>query len=134
MTPELTYLTLTMMLAASLWIPYIVGINMHPLAEGDPFDRPAPLDAFPPWVHRAHRAHLNLLETALPFAALVLLAHSLQVSTGVTVWAAAVFFWLRMAHAIGMISGIAKFPVRPMIFTASWVCSLLIGWQVLAHG
>ncbi|MEM6666545.1 MAG: MAPEG family protein [Pseudomonadota bacterium] len=134
MTTELFYLTLTALLLASLWIPYIVGVNMLP-DEGDPqaaFIRPHDLFKLPAWVHRAHRAHLNLLEQFAPFAALVLIAHALGVSTTVTVWAAAAFFWLRVIHAVGMISGIAKFPVRPIIFVAGYVMILLIGWQVIA--
>ncbi|MEX0287388.1 MAG: MAPEG family protein [Paracoccaceae bacterium] len=131
MSTELVYLTLTLMLAASLWIPYIVGINTQAEIVGDPFQRPPDLSALPDWVHRAHRAHLNMLETAMPFAALVLLAHSLEVSTPVTVIAASAFFWLRLLHAVGMISGLAKMPVRPILFSLSWLCSLAIGWQIL---
>ncbi len=131
MTTELTYLTLTLLLAASMWIPYIVGVNMHPQTGIDDFERPPPLTGFPPWVHRAHRAHLNLIEAAMPFAALVLLAHALNVSTTATVWATAAFFWLRLVHAVGMVSGLARFPVRPIIFTLSWICTLVIGAQLL---
>lgn len=131
MTTELTYLTLTLMLAASLWIPYIVGVNKHPQEGVDDFARPPALSGFPPWVHRAHRAHLNMIETALPFAGLVLMAHMLDVSTTVTIWAAAAFFWLRVVHAVGMISGVARFPVRPLIFSLSWICTLAIGVQLL---
>lgn len=131
MSTELTYLVATMMLAASMWIPFIVGVNM---VSGDgPVDmsRPPDLHVMPKWVHRAHRAHLNLLETATPFAALVILAHLQDVSTPVTVWATVLFFWLRVAHAVGMISGLAGFPVRPMIFTAGWACTIAIGTQLL---
>lgn len=56
MTPELTYLTLVLILAASMWIPYIVGVNMHPQTGVDDFGRPPPLTGFPAWVHRARRA------------------------------------------------------------------------------
>ncbi|MFK7752213.1 MAG: MAPEG family protein [Sedimentitalea sp.] len=131
MTTELTYLVLTMMLAASLWIPYIVGVNKHPQDGVDPFERPAPLSDFPAWVHRAHRAHLNLLEGALPFGALILIAHMLEVSTFVTVWGAALFFWLRLAHAVGFIAGWARLPLRPILFTASWAVTMAIGVQLL---
>lgn len=130
MTTELTYLTLTLLLAASMWIPYIVGVNMHPQTGIDDFERPPPLTGFPPWVHRAHRAHLNLIEAAMPFAALVLLAHALNISTPVTVWAVSGFFWLRLVHAVGMVSGVARFPVRPIIFSLSWICTLAIAVQV----
>ena len=131
MTTELAYLIATMMLAASMWIPYIVGVNMIPSDGPVDFTRPPDLHIMPAWVHRAHRAHLNLLETATPFAALVILAHVMGVSTVVTVGASIAFFWLRLAHAIGMISGMAGFPVRPIIFSASWLCTIAIGVQLL---
>lgn len=131
MSTELIYLIATMMLAASMWIPYIVGVNMIPSEGPVDFTRPPDLHIMPAWVHRAHRAHLNLLETATPFAALLILAHVMGVSTAVTVWASVAFFWLRLAHAIGMISGIAGFPVRPIIFSASWLCTLAVGVQLL---
>lgn len=131
MTPELTYLTLTAILAASLWIPYIVGVNKHAVEGIDNFHRPPDLSIYPPWVHRAHRAHLNLIEQLVPFAVIVLIAAVLEVSTTVTVWASAAFFWLRVIHAIGMISGLTRYPVRPIIFTAGWIAILAIGSQVL---
>lgn len=76
-------------------------------------------------------AHLNLIKAAMPFAAAVLVAHVMDVSTVVAVWAAAAFFWLRLAHAVGMVSGLARFPVRPIIFTASWACTVAICVQLL---
>lgn len=134
MTTELIYLVLTMILASSLWIPYVIGVTRYPEQAGDAFARPATLSQLPDWVQRAHRAHLNILETAMPFAILVLLAQILNVSTMVTVIAAGAFFWLRVVHAAGMISGVIRFPVRPIIFTLSWLCTLAFAWQVLAHG
>ncbi|MEM8958657.1 MAG: MAPEG family protein [Pseudomonadota bacterium] len=137
MTPELFWLTLTALLAGSLWIPFIVGVNATPARAvvGD-LSRPPDLGRMPAWVHRAHRAHLNLVEQFLPFAVVVLVAHMAGVSTPVTVWATALFFWLRVAHAAGMISGAARLPVRPLIFTAGWLCILAVGGAVLAgsHG
>lgn len=131
MTTELTYLVATMMLTASMWIPFIVGVNSIPATGPVDFTRPPDLQDLPAWVHRAHRAHLNLLETAMPFAALVLLAHVLEVSTGVTLWATVAFFWLRVIHAVGMVTGLAVFPLRPIIFSASWLCTIAIGVQLL---
>ena len=130
MTPELTWLTLSALLAACLWIPYIVGVNTEPQDHSD-FTRPPNLAAMRPWVHRAWRAHQNLLETLIPFAAVVLVAHLAGVSTQVTLWATVAFFWLRVIHAAGMISGLARFPLRPIIFTASWLCTLAVGVQLL---
>lgn len=130
MTPELFWLVLTALLAASLWIPFIVGVNTAPGDHTD-FTRPPRLRAMPAWIHRAHRAHLNLIEQFVPYAVVVLVAHILGVSTLVTAWAAAAFFWLRVVHAAGMISGLARFPFRPIVFTLAWLAILAIGWEVL---
>jgi uncharacterized MAPEG superfamily protein len=135
MTPELFWLLMTAVLAASLWIPYIVGVNSSTFeGQAESFARPPDQRAMPAWVHRAHRAHLNLLEQFLPFAMIVLIAHQLKVSTAVTHWCVVIFFWLRAAHAVGMITGTARMPVRPLLFTAGWVVTLVMAWQVLAHG
>ncbi len=130
MTTELTVLTLTALLAASLWVPYIVGVNSTPvptLAENRPHD-PGTLT---PWVHRAFRAHLNLLEQFLPFAVVVIVAHLAEVSNAVTVWASVIFLALRLVHAVWMISGLPVLPVRPLIFTGGWLSILTIGCAVL---
>ena len=129
MTTELIYLLATTALAASLWIPYIVGVNKHPL-EADTFARPPDLRAFPEWVHRAHRAHLNLLEQFLPFGMAVITATALQISTPVIGYAAMAFFWLRVIHAAGMISGTLRFPLRPVVFTLGWISILVIVAQI----
>ncbi len=118
------------LLAASMWIPYIVGVTTDP-ANPDNFTRPGDLTAVRPWVHRAHRAHLNLLEQFVPFAVLVFLVDRLDAYSALTFWVAIAFFWLRVAHAIGMITGVARLPLRPIIFTAGWACCLLMGYAVL---
>lgn len=134
MTVELAYLLATAVLAASLWIPFIVGVNSIPDKDFSDFTRPPDHTAMPAWVHRAFRAHLNMIEQFVPFAAIVLVGHMLGVSTSITAIAAGAFFWLRVAHAVGMISGLAVFPIRPIIFTAGWVAILVYAWQVFAHG
>jgi uncharacterized MAPEG superfamily protein len=134
MTTELFYLLLTAMLASSLWIPYIIGVNTTKYeGQDDAFTRPPDHRNMLPWIHRAYRAHQNLLEQFLPFAAIVLIGHSLGVSTSITQWCAILFFALRLSHAVGMISGLTKFPIRPIIFTAGWVITMVYAWQVLAH-
>lgn len=89
MTTELTWLVYTAILAASLWIPYIVGVNVTEF-EGKSalFVRPPDNSKMKPWVHRSFRAHLNLLEQVVPFALIVLVAAIAKVSTPVTIGAA----------------------------------------------
>ena len=140
MTPfptELGVLGALTLLAASLWIPYIVGVNTAPegsVPEGAPdgFTLPGNFRNQRPWVQRAYRAHLNLLEQFVPFAVLVFLVDRVDGFTTLTYWTAIAFFWLRVAHAVGYITGRAGFPLRPLIFTAGWVCCLLMFYALIA--
>ncbi len=129
---ELGILTCLTILAASMWIPYIVGVNTEPARDGgvDPFMRPPSQADMRPWVHRAWRAHLNLLEQFLPFAVVVLILDRIDAFNAITYWAAIAFFWIRVIHAVGMISGVARFPARPIIFNLGWICILVMASQV----
>lgn len=131
LTTELGIVTWLCVLAASLWIPYIIGVSSDP-ANPDNFGRPGDLSLLRPWVHRAHRAHLNLLEQLLPFAVLVLLVDRVGGYSTLTFWTAIVFFWLRVAHAVGMITGMARMPLRPILFTGGWLCCLIMAYAVWA--
>jgi uncharacterized MAPEG superfamily protein len=134
MTHELRWLCYTAILAASLWIPYIVGINVTDFeGKNELFIRPPDHSKMRPWVHRSLRAHQNLLEQLLPFSAIVLIGAVAGVSTPVMGTCAAIFFWLRVAHAAGMVSGSARLPIRPMIYFSGWIVTVLYAWQVLAH-
>ncbi|MEH6645082.1 MAPEG family protein [Sulfitobacter sp.] len=84
-----------------------------------------------PWVQRAYRAHLNLLEQTMPFAVLVLLVDRLDGFTALTYWTAIAFFWLRVAHAVGYIIGTARLPLRPLIFLGGWLCCSIMAAAVI---
>lgn len=133
MTTELTWLTYTALLAASLWIPFIVGVNVTDFeGKSQQFVRPPDHSKMAPWVHRSLRAHQNLLEQFVPFATIVLIGAIVRVSTPITVACAITFFWLRVAHAAGMISGLARLPLRPMIYFSGWIVTLIYALQVLS--
>ncbi len=128
---ELGIVTCLMLLAATLWIPYIYGLSTDP-AQPEGFTHPADQTQLRPWVRRAFRAHLNLLEQGVPFAILVLILDRVGGFSTLTYWTAIAFFWLRIAHAAGMITGIAKMPLRPIIFCLGWLCCLIMGYAVFA--
>jgi uncharacterized MAPEG superfamily protein len=132
MTLELKWLMYTALLAGSLWIPFIIGVNITDFpGKEHQFVRPPDYNQMKPWVHRSLRAHQNLLEQLLPFAIVVLVGAVSRVSTSITVACSITFFWLRVAHAIGMISGWAGLPLRPMIYFAGWIAMLVLAWQIL---
>ena len=137
MPAELMILGVLAVMAASLWIPYIVGVNTAPAGSIPPeapdgFVRPPDPGYQRAWVHRAYRAHLNLLEQSVPFAILVLLVDRVDGFGTLTLWTSVAFLLLRIAHAVGYITGAATFPVRPLIFTGGWVCCLLMAVALFA--
>ncbi|MEL7092080.1 MAG: MAPEG family protein [Pseudomonadota bacterium] len=131
MPTELLILGILALLAASLWIPFIIGVNTAPAGSipadaPDGFRLPGDFRKQRPWVQRAYRAHQNLLEQGAPFAVLVLLLNAVDGFSALTLWTSVAFLLIRIAHAVGYISGTAGFPMRPIIFSAGWVCCVVM--------
>src|SRR3979409_1245176 len=100
MSTDLKYLAFTAILAASLWIPYVVAQvttngALKPPHYLDPTPRPLPL-----WGKRADRAYINAVETFAPFAALVIVVHLAGKANAMTAFWAMAFFWLRLVHGV----------------------------------
>lgn len=132
MNVELKWLCYTALLAASLWMPYVIGVNTTEFTgKKELLIRPPDHSKMQPWVHRSLRAQQNMLEQLLPFAVLVLIGAVAKISTPVTVACAVSFFWLRVAHAIGMVSGLARLPLRPLLYVSGWIVTLVYAAQIL---
>lgn len=105
MTTDLTMLALSAALCVLLALPYTLGFILQRglyVVAGNRED-------FPPgrgWVGRAHRAHVNMVENLVPFAALVLAAHVAGRADALTALGAQIFFWSRLAHAVVYTAGI----------------------------
>lgn len=131
MATELFYLLLTAILTGVLWIPVVIG---YVLARGPlkPSDyKVAPTSPLPDWVNRANRAHINAVENFAIFAAIVLIAHALGVSTPVTRIAATVYFYARAAHAVVHITGFSLFMARTVLFTVAWIAFVAFAIELL---
>jgi uncharacterized MAPEG superfamily protein len=79
-------------------------------------------DSFPRfsgWAGRAQRAHFNMLESLLLFAALVLIAQVTNRLNPTTALGAQLFFWARLVYAGVYIAGI------PWLRTAVWAVSVV---------
>ncbi len=70
------------------------------------------------WAGRAARAHRNMLESLVLFAALVLSAHAAGVSNAGTVLGAQLFLWARVAYGVLYIAGV------PIARTSAWAVSM----------
>ncbi len=68
---------------------------------------------------RSQRAHRNMLENLVLFAALVLVAQATGRLNAMTALGAQLFFWGRVAHAVIYIAGI------PWLRTAAWTVSVV---------
>ncbi len=135
MTIELRWLLYTALFAGSLWIPYVVGVNITDFpGKGEQFVRPPEHRGMRPWVHRSFRAQANLIEQLLPFAIVVLVGHAAGVSTSVTRVTVIAFFVARVLHAVGYISGIARKPLRPILYFSGWLITLIHASQLLLTG
>ena len=126
---ELGVLTCLMIFAATLWLPFVIGISTDP-DDPDNFTRPADLKTLRPWVHRAHRAQANLIEQAVPFSVLLIIVFLQDGLTNLTYWTTIAFFWIRIIHAFGMIIWGIGMPIRPIIFSLGWLCCLIMAYAV----
>ena len=128
LTPELFWLTLTVILTGLLWVPYIINRSMV-RGLGAAMDNPKPGDKpHAPWATRLMFAHDNAVENLVVFAPLVLILAQLDYSTKWTVWACAVYFWARVAHLVVYTMGLPVF--RTVAFTVGFLAQAVLALAV----
>ena len=109
MSTELFWLTLTTLMTACFWIPYILdriavrGV-MGALANPSPDLKPQSA-----WAERAKAAHANAIENLAVFAALVLIANAVGVIGGLVATASIIYFWTRLVHFVVYALGIIAY-------------------------
>ena len=106
MTPELYWLSATVVMTGLLWAPYIVNRVMElgpPPSAWFPLPDPPPKAA---WAARAVRAHTNAVENLVIFAPLALAVHASGAATKVTASACAIYFFARSAHYLICVFGV----------------------------
>ena len=71
------------------------------------------------WAGRAGRAHRDMLENMVPFAALVLVGQATGAFNEMTALGAQIFFWAQLAYLVIYFGGI------PWARTAVWLISVI---------
>ena len=104
-------LTFVQAIVASVGVSRQVGL---PVLAGNRENLPAATG----WAGRAQRAHRNMLENLVLFAALVLVAQVAGKANATTALGAQLFFWGRLIYAPVYIAGI------PWLRTGVWAVSL----------
>jgi len=128
MQPELTLLVWAVVLT---FVQMLVAVGGATLQVGLPAlagnrEGLAPCTG---WAGRAQRAHRNMLESLVLFAALVLVAVAAQKTSSTTLAGAQLFLWARVAYALVYLVGIPW--LRTAIWSASVVGLAMIFSQVL---
>jgi uncharacterized MAPEG superfamily protein len=128
MTPELFWLSLTVILTGLLWVPYMLNRAMvrglmGTMANPSRNDKP-----HAEWATRLMFAHDNAVENLVVFAPLVLILAELDYSTKWTVYACAVYFWARVAHLVVYTLGLPVF--RSLAFTVGFVAQAVLALAI----
>lgn len=118
MKPELTLLAWAVLLTFVQLLIAVQGamaqVGLMPL-----FGNREGMQEIPGWGGRAVRAHRNMLESLVLFAALVLTAVAAGRTNSMTLLGAQLFFWARVAYALIYVAGI------PYLRTAAWAVSII---------
>ena len=118
MSPELKMLVWSVALA---FIQMLIAVSGAALQVGLP-RLAGNREGLPPmtgWVGRAQRAHLNMLESLVLFAPLVLIADITSRDNAMAELGTQIFFWARLVYAVVYIAGV------PWVRTAVWGVSVI---------
>jgi uncharacterized MAPEG superfamily protein len=118
MKPELVWLLWAVALTFAQMLVAVSGATLQvglPALAGNREGLPACSG----WAGRAYRAHHNMLESLVLFAALVLVAVVTDRTNGTTLLGAQLFFWARLAYAAVYLAGI------PWLRTGVWLVSVV---------
>ena len=132
MSTELYWLTLTVLMTALFWVPYILDRifvrGLVPAVTDRHAETGAPSSE---WAKRCMRAHENAVENLVIFATLAITAHILNISTPVTQAAVVVYFFARLVHFLVYTTGVPL--VRTLAFAVGWGAQIalvlaILGW------
>jgi uncharacterized MAPEG superfamily protein len=118
MKPELTLVTCVVLLTLVQAVIAVLGALMQvglPMLAGNREGMPE----IRGWGGRAARAHRNMLENLVLFAALVLVAVAAGRTNAMTLLGAQIFVWARLVYAAVYIVGL------PWIRTGVWAVSVI---------
>lgn len=128
MKPELASLALVSTFTALMWTPYVLNrimVGGLTATVGYPAE-PVPLA---PWAGRLRAAHLNAIENLAVFAALLLTAELAGISTPAIAFAAILYLWSRIVHAIVYTLGVPW--LRTLAFVGGLVAQMIVAWELL---
>ena len=118
MKPELTLLVCAIVLAFAQLLAGVIGA-MQQVGLPALLGNREGLPEITGWAGRAQRAHRNMVENLVLFAALVLVAVVAGRTNATTLLGAQIFVWARLAYAIIYVIGL------PLLRTLSWFVTVI---------
>ena len=130
MTTELYWLTLTVLMTALFWVPYILDrLAVRGVWPALSDTKPEGGGPHSLWAQRAIKAHQNGVENLAIFVPAVLIAHLLNISTPATRMAVVIYFLARLVHFLVYLAGV---PVaRTLAFAVGWGAQIVILASIL---
>lgn len=129
LSPELYWLTITVLMTGLMWVPYILNRLAEKGALKAIWDPQGDTTTLVPWADRMMRAHQNAVENLVIFAPLVLALQIAGISSTATVSACVVYFSARLAHYIVFTLGIPL--VRVLAFAAGVAAQVTLALALL---
>ncbi len=129
LSPELFWLTLTALMTAVIWIPYILN-RIAEMGLWAALRNPAPdAHARAAWANRMQASHVNAVENLVVFAPLAIAVHVTGMGTSTTAVAAATYFFARLAHILVYTLGIPG--LRTTAFFIGFLAQVVLGLTLL---
>ncbi|HEY5597546.1 MAG TPA: MAPEG family protein [Kiloniellales bacterium] len=129
LAPELFWLTLTALMTAVIWVPYILN-RIVEMGLWGALKTPGPeAHAKAAWAQRLQAAHVNAVENLVIFAPLAIAVHVAGAGTPLTALAAATYFYTRLAHVIVYTLGIPG--LRTLTFAIGFIAQVILAFALL---
>ena len=129
LTPDLFWLTLTVVMTALMWVPYIINRMLEHGVGSAIWDPQGITKTEVIWAERMMRAHKNSVENLVVFAPLVLILHVTQLNNEITALACMIYFFTRLIHFIVFSFGIPV--LRVLTFMVNVIMQLILAFSIL---
>jgi uncharacterized MAPEG superfamily protein len=100
LSPELFWLTLTVLMTSLFWIPYIINRMLELGILNALWDRFGLTSTKKDWAQRMMQAHDNAIENLILFAPLVILIQITETHSSATATACMIYFFARLIHFV----------------------------------
>lgn len=128
---EFFWLTLTIVLTGLLWVPYILKMTCENGLIPALMSRQGTSTPDASWAARLKKAHANSVENLVIFAPLVMMVVLSNLSSELSIQAAMVYFFARVAHAVFFMFGVPV--MRTVAFAVGVACQAVLALILLGY-